>query len=72
MGKVERGVYESGFDWGAGSGRDCSGYCACICPWGAGVQGDQRLFGTVLRDIGRNISKAYFVQARICAILKSR
>ncbi len=32
------------------------------------MQGDQRPFGTVLRDIGGNISKAYFVQARICAI----
>ena len=43
---------------------------ACPCPWGTGVQGDQRPFGTVLRDIGRNISKVYFVQVRICAILK--
>ena len=36
------------------------------------MQGDQRCFGTVLRDIRKNISKAYFVQARICAILKGR
>lgn len=72
MGKVERGVYESGFDWSAGSCGDCCVCGAYPCPWRTGVQGDQRLFGTVLRDIGRNISEVYFVQARICAILKGR